>query len=100
MDLHVAKGKEPLSEEQMYELYNVNKEFRDTAKLKHNNWTTPMRRADKELVHILNHQTTLELKPKYGSLVPQRSVELLETLSKQPRMPLYLPEKGKEELLG
>ena len=65
MEAHIIKGREPISEEQMYELYNIDKTFRDTAKLKHNNWVTTVKRKDGEIAQAINHQTTIDLKPKY-----------------------------------
>lgn len=99
MQAKIVKGREPISEEQMYELYNIDRDFRDTAKLKHNNRVTTVKNKEWDIAQTINHQTTIDLKPKYGSLVPQRSVELLETLSNQPRMELYNPQREKEELL-
>lgn len=43
MEAKVITGREPISEEEMYRLYDVNKEFRDTGKLKHNNWVTTVK---------------------------------------------------------
>jgi hypothetical protein len=64
----------------MLEMYKVNTEFREPSRLKHNNRPTTVRRADKEVAQVLNHQTTLELRPKYGTLVPEWSVEIMAEL--------------------
>lgn len=80
MEAHIIKGREPISEEQMYELYNIDKTFRDTAKLKHNNWVTTVKRKDGEIAQAINHQTTIDLKPKYWTLIPEWTVDILEAL--------------------
>lgn len=64
----------------MLDMYKVNQDFREPSRLKHNNRPTTVRRADGEISQVLNHQTTLELKPKYNSLVPERSVEIMSAL--------------------
>lgn len=100
MEAKVITGREPISEEEMYRLYDVNKEFRDTGKLKHNNWVTTVKTKEWDIAQAINHQTTIDFKPKYGSLVPEWTVEILETLWNQPRMELYNPQRATEELLG
>jgi hypothetical protein len=61
-------------------MYNVDKDFRETERIVHNNWTTTVKRKDWEVAQALNHQTKLFLKPKYDSYVPEWSVEIMETL--------------------
>lgn len=80
MDIHVGKWLAPLSEQEMLEMYKVNTDFREPSRLKHNNRPTTVKRADWEVAQVLNHQTTLELKPKYNSLIPEWSVDILEAM--------------------
>jgi hypothetical protein len=46
MEAHIIKSREPITEEQMYEMYNVDKDFRETERIVHNNWTTTVKRKD------------------------------------------------------
>ncbi len=80
MEAHIVNGREPISEEKMYEMYNVDKNFRETEKITHNNWVTSMKNREWEVIQTLNHQTKLLLKPKYWNFVPERSVEIMEML--------------------
>lgn len=82
MEAHIVTGREPITEEQMYELYKVDREFRETERITHNNRTTTLRRKDGEVAQALNHQTKLVVKPKYWTLIPEWSVEIMENLLK------------------
>jgi len=64
----------------MYEMYDVDENFRETERVVHNNRTTTMKNKEGEVLQALNHQTKLFLKPKYDSYVPEWSVEIMKTL--------------------
>ena len=76
----IVNGREPISEEQMYEMYNIDKDFRETERVTHNNRTTTAKNKNGEIQQALNHQTKLVVKPKYHSYIPERSVDIMETL--------------------
>jgi len=95
MEAHIVNGREPISEEKMYEMYNVDKNFRETEKITHNNRVTSMKNREWEVMQTLNHQTKLLLKPKYWSLVPEWSVEVIETLLNKER-PTWKAQEVKE----
>ncbi len=102
MEAKVIKGREPISEEEMYRLYDVNKEFRDTAKLKHNNWVTTVKTKEWDIAQAINHQTTIDFKPKYGTLIPEWTVEILTALlaEKWVENGLQWPSKGYSRASG
>lgn len=95
MEAHIVNGREPISEEKMYEMYNVDKNFRETEKITHNNRVTSMKNREWEVIQTLNHQTKLLLKPKYWSMIPEWSVELMETLLNKER-PTWKAQEVKE----
>jgi hypothetical protein len=82
MEALIINGREPITEQQMYEMYEVNKDFRETDRITHNNWTTTIKTKEGDIAQTMNHQTKLLLKPKYGSMIPEWSVEIMENLLK------------------
>jgi len=80
MNTHLLTGHWPKSEQDIIEQYKVNTEFWTPSKLRHNERPTSMRRADWEVTQIMNHQTELTFVPKYWSMIPEWSVEIMESL--------------------
>ena len=82
----------------MYDKYNVDKEKRQTLKLEHSNRETPVKRADGEVIHILNHRTAIKLERIY----PEEIDTIMEVLTKKMQIepPTFekiqyrLPDKG------
>lgn len=71
---------EPISEEQMYDMYNIDRRFRETEKIVHNNRTTTAKNKNGDMTQTLNHQTKLFLKPKWDSFAPEWTIEALQEL--------------------
>lgn len=85
MKEHLLKGHWPKSEQDVIDEYKVNTDFRVANKLRHNERPTSMRRADWEITQIMNHQTEVIFVPKYWSMIPEWSVEIMEELLKVER---------------
>lgn len=72
------------SQQEMETEFKINLDFRDAKAMTTNNWQSQQKQKNidgtTEPVIVELRQTDIERKPKYWSLVPERSVEIMESL--------------------
>lgn len=70
-----------MSEQEMIEKFGVDTSKRESERLKHNTWSTTVKRSDGEISQVPNYQTTLQLKRSYPEYIEDTEKILSRLLS-------------------